>query len=143
MKNHNIVRVTDLSLNHLQHRKRIYYYFFLDSLKEIPATPSGWYTFINSLVGEIEFPLVSFYKTHCENISKARLFFFFLDRFLHDTTARKRYRLRDQLISWRGFEDSLAGERDFPLCPSTEHIAKHFTGGKPIEFFCLQIFVSE
>ena len=78
---------------------------------------------------------MSFYKTHCENISKARLFFFFLDRFLHDTTARKRYRLRDQLISWGGFEDSLPRERDFPLCSSTEHIAKHFTGGKPIELF--------
>jgi hypothetical protein len=28
--------------------------------------------------------------------------------------------------------DSLAGERDFPLCLS-RHIAKHFAGGKPIE----------
>ena len=126
VKNHNIV-----TCNRLVFKP----FATLDSWKGIPATPSGWYTFINSLVGEIEFPLVSFYKTHCENISKARLFFFFLDRFLHDTTARKRYRLRDQLISWRGFEDSLAGERDFPLCPSTEHIAKHFTGGKPIELF--------
>ncbi len=76
---------------------------------------------------------MSFYKTHRENISKARLFFsFILDPFLHDT-ARKCNRLTDQLISW-GFEDSLPGERDFPLCP-TEHIAKHFTGGKPIDCF--------
>jgi hypothetical protein len=28
--------------------------------------------------------------------------------------------------------DNLAGERDFPLYLS-RHIAKHFTGGKPIE----------
>jgi hypothetical protein len=69
-KNHNIVRVTDLSLNHLQHRKRIYYYyFFLDSLKGIPATSSGWYTFINSLVGEIDFPLC-LTQTHRETFHR-------------------------------------------------------------------------
>ncbi len=57
-------------VNHLQHRKRIYYYyFFLDSLKGIPATSSCWYTFINSLVGEIDFPLC-LTQTHRETFHR-------------------------------------------------------------------------